>query len=335
MKVLITGGSGFVGARLARELLQRGALGVAGAAAAPIRQMVLADHVAPPADLLADPRVVPEVGDLLEQLGSAEGGLLGRHRDVAVLFHLAAAVSGECEADFDLGMRSNLATTQALLAACRALGTGPTVFYASSIAVFGRTPERPFPDEIVDDTLPFPQTSYGTQKLIGEHLMADYARKGFIRARSARLATVVVRAGRPNGAASGFFSGMVREPLRGERSVVPVGPQVVHSVASPASTVEGILACVQASDLAWGPLSALNLPALPVTVGEIAQTLRALAGEDAYRLLEWRADPVVERIVQGWPTRVGSPRARALGLQPDASLEAIVRLHAAEAGIAL
>jgi D-erythronate 2-dehydrogenase len=330
MKIIITGGAGFVGARLARRLLQMGSLSLAGAPAQAIRSIVIADRIAAPSDLAQDARIQSETGDLLDQLQAGPKNIIARHADVQLVFHMAAAVSGECEADFDLGMRSNYASTHALLEACRALKTVPTVFFASSIAVFGTTPHHPFPSEIVDTTLPTPQTSYGIQKLIGEQLMADYARKGFIRARSARLATVSVRAGKPNGAASGFFSGMIREPLHGQRCAIPVGPEVMHSLSSPSNTVEHIIACVQATDAAWGPLTALNLPAVVTTVGEMAQTLRDVAGPEVFALLDWQPDPVVERIVKGWPTRIASPRALALGMQPNGSFAEIVRDHIRE-----
>jgi D-erythronate 2-dehydrogenase len=335
MKIIITGGAGFVGARLARELLKRGTLSLAGATPQSIDQIVIADRVAAPAELAQDPRIVSAVGDLNEQLQGGSSNLIATHSDVALIFHMAAAVSGECEADFDLGMRSNYAATHALLESARALKTKPTVFFASSIAVFGTTAHHAFPHEIVDTTLPTPQTSYGIQKLIGEQLMADYARKGFIRARSARLATVSVRAGKPNGAASGFFSGMIREPLNGIRCTIPVGPQVMHSLSSPSKTVEHIIACAEASDEAWGPLTALNLPATVTTVGEMAETLRKVAGDKTHALLDWKTDPAIERIVSGWPTRMASPRALAMGMKPNANFEEIVRSYIADEKIAL
>ncbi len=333
MKIIITGGAGFVGARLAQALLARGSLSLRGSAAVPISSIVIADRIAAPASLAQDARISSEVGDLVDQLQTGPSNLLARHSDAQVIFHMAAAVSGECEANFDLGMRSNYAATHALLESARALNqissTQPTVFFASSIAVFGRTLHHSFPDEILDTTLPTPQTSYGIQKLIGEQLMADYARKGFIAARSARLATVSVRAGLPNGAASGFFSGMIREPLKGIECAIPVSPDTVHSLSSPANTVRGIIACVEASDEAWGSLTALNLPALPITVGEMAEGLKRIAGEKAHSLLSWKVDPAIEKIVNGWPTRMGSPRAQALGMKPNASFEEIVREHIA------
>ena len=205
MKLLITGGAGFLGARLARQLLANGQL--TGSA---LTQVVLADQFPAPADVAADPRVEVLTGPLLEQCA----GFVSRKFDG--VFHLASAVSGECEADFDLGMRSNLDSTRALLDALRAAGNKPLLLFSSSVAVYGPDPAHPLPDVVTDDTFTTPQTSYGSQKLMCEYLVADYSRKGYIDGRSARLMTVSVRPGKPNGAASSFFSGILREPLAGE-----------------------------------------------------------------------------------------------------------------------
>ena len=220
MKILITGGSGFLGARLARTLLAQGQLSLAGGPAQRIESVTLADRAPPPDDLGRDPRVKFVGGDLNEQIASRAIPAAGTD----VVFHLAAAVSGECEADFDLGMRSNFDATRALLDACRALGNKPTFVFASSLAVFGNLPGQPLPEPIRDMTLPTPQSSYGIQKFIGEQLVADYARKRFIVGRSVRLMTVSVRPGKPNGAASSFLSGMIREPLAGQKAACPVAP---------------------------------------------------------------------------------------------------------------
>jgi nucleoside-diphosphate-sugar epimerase len=211
MKLLITGGAGFVGARLARNLLDRGTLG--GRA---IDKMVLADQAPPRPELCADARVEARTGPLLEQCAA-----LKDERFDAV-FHLASAVSGECELDFELGLRSNLDTTRALLDGLRAAGNVPRIVFSSSVAVFGPDPAVPLPGIVADDTLPTPQTSYGTHKLICEYLIADYTRKGYIDGRAARLMTVTVRPGRPNAAASSFFSGIIREPLAGEEAICRV-----------------------------------------------------------------------------------------------------------------
>ncbi|GAB3767679.1 SDR family oxidoreductase [Ramlibacter monticola] len=326
MNILITGGSGFLGARLARTLLSRGTLALAGGAAQRIASITLTDRAPPPQDLQDDARVRFVGGDLNELLA---GGQLPQAGTDCV-FHLAAAVSGECEADFDLGMRSNFAATQTLLANCRALGTRPTVVFASSLAVFGKLPGQPMPTGIDDFTLPTPQSSYGIQKFVGEQLMADYGRKGFIRARSVRLMTVSVRPGRPNGAASGFLSGMLREPLAGVRAQVPVAAATVVALASPGRTIEGIVRAAEASDAEWGPLTAVNLPALRTTVGEMAAALERVAGSDAAGLLDWTPDPAIERLVSTWPGDVKSTRAQGLGLRPDGDFESIVREYVRE-----
>ena len=328
MHIVITGGAGFLGARLARTLLANGELSLAGAPAQPISRLTLVDRAAPALGLLSNPHVSSVIGDLNELLASAPRSVVPADADL--VFHLAAAVSGECEADFDLGMRSNLAATEALLATCRALGTCPTVVFTSSLAVFGDSPEHPAPAMIEDDTLPTPQTSYGIQKFIGEQLTADYGRKGFIRGRNVRLMTVCVRPGRPNGAASGFFSGMIREPLAGVRSHCPVSADTAVALASPGSTIAGILRSAQASDAEWGPRIGLNLPAISTTTGAMAAALERIAGPDAAALIDWTPDPVIARIVATWPAHVNAVRARGLGLLPDASIESIIRDYVRE-----
>lgn len=325
MHIVITGGGGFLGTRLARTLLAHGQLSLAGAAAQTIQSITLIDRAAPPSDLTADSRVREVVGDLNDIFSAslATAGALGAQP--AVIFHLAAAVSGECEADFDLGMRSNLDATRALLQACRALQTCPTVVFASSLAVFGNAPEQALPAVIDDRTLPTPQSSYGIQKFIGEQLVADYARKGFIRGRNVRLMTVSVRPGKPNGAASSFLSGMIREPLAGLRAACPVPAATAVALASPARTIEGLLRAAQASDSEWGARTAINLPALTTTVGDMAAALQTVAGKRVADLIDWTPDPVIARIVTSWPARIDAGRAAALGLQPDTSFESIIQ----------
>ena len=279
---MITGGGGFVGSRLARALLARGTL-----AGERIDRLVLTDIAPPPADLLADARVEARTGPLLAQTDAL------REEPFDGVFHLASAVSGECEADFDLGLRSNLDSTRALLDALRAHvnagGKVPRVVFSSSVAVFGPDPAVPLPSVVADDTLPAPQTSYGTHKLICEHLVADYTRKGYIDGRAARLMTVTVRPGRPNGAASSFFSGIIREPLAGVEAICPVSPDVSHPVSSPARTVEGLIAVYEASREAFGGRTALNLPALNVRVSEMLDALEEVAGPGRARARALRA----------------------------------------------
>ncbi len=326
MNILITGGCGFLGARLARTLLAKGSLSVGGKQSAPINCVTLTDRAPPPADLAADSRVKFIGGDLNDLLASHQVPAPGTD----VIYHLAAAVSGECEADFDLGMRSNYEATRSLLEACRALKTRPTVVFSSSLAVFGNLPGEPLPDLIEDFTLPTPQSSYGIQKFIGEQLVADFTRKGFIAGRTCRLMTVSVRAGRPNGAASSFFSGMIREPLAGVRSTVPVPAETLVALSSPARTVEGLIRAAEATDAQWGPFTGVNMPALRTTVGEMAQALERVAGKAATDLLDWAPDPAILKLVKTWPGNVASARANAMGLQPDTDFESVVRDYARE-----
>lgn len=330
MNIVITGGAGFLGARLARTLLAQGQLSLAGERAQPIVRLTLVDRVNPPPDLLADTRVLAVVGDLNDLLRVTPGGTRAVPAGTDVVFHLAAAVSGECEADFDLGMRSNFAATHALLEACRALKTRPTVVFASSLAVFGNPPGQALPAVIEDNTLPTPQSSYGIQKFIGEQMVADYGRKGFVRARNIRLMTVSVRPGKPNGAASSFLSGMIREPLAGVRAQVPVPAQTLVALSSPRRTIEGIVRAAEAADGDWGALNALNLPALRTTVGEMAAALERVAGRAATELLDWVEDPAILRLVNTWPGNVQAARAAGLGLQADADFESIVREYVRE-----
>ncbi len=333
MNIVITGGAGFLGSRLARALLAQGRFSVNGQAAQNIERVTLVDQFQPAADLLADPRVRACVGDLNTLLTPTTQGVAALPAGTDVVYHLAAAVSAECEADFDLGLRSNLAATQALFAACRAMGNRPLVVFASSLAVYGLPAEAPAPSGpwvVSDDTLPTPQTSYGIQKFIGEQLLADYTRKGYVRGRSARLMTVSVRPGKPNGAASGFFSGMVREPLAGLKGACPVAPETEVALSSPARTIEGLLRVGQSTDAEWGPRTAINMPALVTTVGEMAQALERVAGPDAAALIDWTPDANIRRIVRTWPGQVLSPRALGLGLRADPDFDTVIRDYARE-----
>lgn len=328
MNIVITGGAGFLGVRLARTLLQHGSLSLGGAPAQTIKQLTLVDRVAPTADLHADPRVRVVEGDLVDLLEGSSQQVVPQ--DAAAVVHLASAVSGECEADFDLGMRSNLRAGMLLLERCRALGTQPLLVFSSSLAVFGSTAEQPLPEVVTDTTLPTPQNSYGIQKFVLEQLVADYTRKGFLRGRNVRLMTVSVRPGRPNGAASSFLSGMLREPLAGERSTCPVPPDTLVALSSPARTVEGLVRALQTGDQEWGPRTALNLPALTTTPAQMAAALEKVAGPAAASLIDWRPDPAIARIITSWPARMDSARARALGLVADADFETIVRDYVRE-----
>jgi nucleoside-diphosphate-sugar epimerase len=323
MRILITGGCGFLGIKLAKALLQTGSLCINGASQ-PIKRLVLTDLVPPPAELLQDERV-QFIGGNLRTLLAHDKAMLS---DIQVVFHLAAAVSGECEANFDLGMSSNLDTTRDLLEACRASQHSPTVVFASSVAVFSCRPGQSWDGVIVDDdTLPTPQSSYGIQKYIGEQLMADFGRKGFIHARTVRLMTVSVRPGKPNGAASGFLSGMIREPLAGIKATVPVAAETPVALSSPSRTIEGLIKAAEASDAAWGFLTAMNLPSVQVTVGEMAMALQRLAGKQTADYLEWKTDPAIVKIVNSWPGEIACSRASQLGLTPDPSFDSIIQQY--------
>lgn len=320
MRVLITGGAGFVGARLARVLWTQGRFDGRS-----IDEIVLTDQFEPPADLRAHPRVTYRVRPLLQECAAL------RDEPFDVVFHLASAVSGECEADFELGLRSNLDSTRALLDALRArveAGAAPAkLVFSSSIAVFGPDPAYPFPEIVGDDTLPMPQTSYGTQKLICEHLIADYTRKGYIDGRAARLVTVTVRPGRPNGAASSFFSGIIREPLAGEQAILPVSPDVRHPVATVHTMVRGLIAVGEARREAFVGRSAITLPGLNVSVQQMLDALEAVAGPRVRARVTPQRDERIAGIVANWPRGVSTPRAHALGLHAEASFEDIIRLY--------
>ena len=313
-KILITGGAGFVGSRLARELLKRGEV-----AGIQIGELVLTDLRAPSPNLTADSRVRSSEGtliDLCPELGKMKFDLV---------FHLAGAVSAECEADFDLGMRSNLHSTLTLLESLRAAGNVPRVVYSSSLAVFGPDPSLPMPSTVDDDTLPTPQSSYGIQKLIGEQLIADYTRKGFIDGRSVRPNTVVVRPGRPNGAASGFMSSIIREPLNGQPAVCPVAAETRVALGSTKGTIAALIKVAEASRETFGGRTAINLPALTISISEMLDALEAVGGKAARQLVRFERDPAIVRLVDSWPASVHATRAERLGILPDNDFISIVR----------
>lgn len=321
MNILITGGAGFLGTLLTRTLLERGRL-----RGQPVSSITVTDLVAPShPSVVGHPLLRVNTGDLL-----ANAGELFK-QDFDAVFHMSSAVSAECEADFDLGLRSNLDATRLILDGLRAqqqrTGLAPLFFFSSSVAVFGSDPALPLPAVVQDTTLPTPQSSYGIHKFICEQLVADYTRKGFIDGRVARLMTVSVRPGRPNGAASSFLSGIVREPLAGVASVCPVDLSTAVALASPATTIAGILAVVEATREAFGGRTALNLPALTVTVGEMLQALEEVAGIEVARLVTVQPDPAIARIVGGWPSRFDCQRTHALGLKPDASYRQIIEQY--------
>ena len=242
-----------------------------------------------------------------------------------MIFHLAGVVSGEAELDFDKGYRVNLDGTRALLEAIRATGDGyrPKLVYTSSIAVFG----APFPASIPDDFHLTPLTSYGTQKAIGEALLADYTRRGFCDGVGIRLPTIVVRPGKPNKAASGFFSGIIREPLAGLEAALPVADTVVHTHASPRAAVGFLVHAAGLARDALGSRINLSMPGVCCTVAEQIAALGRVAGDRVAGRIRREHDELVARIVAGWPQRIEARRARELGFKAEGSFEEIVRIH--------
>ncbi|MDB5850296.1 MAG: NAD-dependent epimerase [Rhodoferax sp.] len=322
--IFITGGGGFIGYRLAQALLQRGALQGANGTASPIGQITLFDAAFPPH---TDPRLNCVTGNI------AEPGAVARamRPDTGVVFHLAAVVSSAAEADFELGMRVNLAGTLAVLDASRALHQVPRVVYASSGAVFGGE----MPASVDDDFTPLPETSYGTQKLIGEHLLTDYTRKGFIDGRALRLPTVMVRPGKPNAAASSFWSGIVREPLNGVRAVCPVAAETTGWLLSARKVVEAFIHAAELPSEAWGVRRAINLPGSAVSVNQILAALRAVAGPAVASRVDFVPDARIEAIVRTWAPRYDAARALGMGFTADAEMESVIRDYIASENIDL
>jgi D-erythronate 2-dehydrogenase len=318
MHVLVTGAAGMVGRKLTARLVADGAL-----AGRPIAVLSLVDVVAPERPVGFAGTVVASAADLSQP--DAARGAIERRPDL--VFHLAAIVSGEAEADFEKGYRVNLDGTRLLFEAIRQQGLTtpyvPRVVFTSSIAVFG----APFPESIADDFFTTPLTSYGTQKAIGELLLADYSRRGIFDGIGIRLPTICIRPGKPNKAASGFFSGILREPLAGQEAVLPVGEDVRHWHASPRAAV-GFLTHAAGLDLSWlGARRNLTMPGLSATVGEQINALRKIAGDRAVRLIRRQPDPAIAKIVAGWPRRFDPRRALELGFKAEASFEEIIRAH--------
>ncbi|EIF33392.1 nucleoside-diphosphate-sugar epimerase [Burkholderia sp. Ch1-1] len=320
MKVLITGGAGFLGQRLARELLARGSLKDTQGTPQAITELVLLDVVK--ANDFGDSRVRAEVGDI------AERSVLEHVIDdrTSAIFHLAAIVSGQAEADFDLGMRINLDASRLLLETCRQRGHRPRVLFTSSVAVYGGE----LPDVVQDDTALNPQSSYGAQKAIAELLLNDYARRGFVDGRVLRLPTISVRPGKPNAAASSFASGIIREPLNGEAAVCPVAGSTRLWLLSPRKAIESLIAGLELDSAALGNQRVLNLPGISVSVDEMVAALREVAGDAAVGRIVWEPDARVEKIVGSWPGRWDTSRAQALGLSGERSFADVIRSYVAD-----
>jgi D-erythronate 2-dehydrogenase len=316
MHILITGAAGMIGRKLVARLVADGALN-----GRPIDKLTLIDVAAPQKPETFTGSVVTSAADIADP-AAAQAAITGRPD---VIFHLAAVVSGEAELDFEKGVHVNLDGSRVLIEAIRAAGNGycPRLVFTSSIAVFG----APFPETIGDDFHNTPLTSYGTQKAIVELLLADYTRRGFLDGIGIRLPTIVVRPGKPNKAASGFFSSIIREPLAGDEAVLPVADSVMHWHASPRAAVGFLVhaAGVKREDL--GPRVNLTMPGVCCTVAEQIAALRRIAGDKVAARIRRVPDPLVERIVAGWPRRFEPRRALALGFKAEASFDDIIRAH--------
>ena len=314
MHILITGAAGMIGRKVTERLLAEGMVGER-----PISKLTLHDIVAPDHAATPDTTVQVITGNISDPLLATR--LIADRPDM--LIHLAAIVSGEAEADFDKGYAVNLNGTRQLFDAIREAEYSPRVIFASSIAVFG----APFPEVIPDSFHLTPLTSYGTQKAACELLLADYTRRGIFDGVGLRLPTICVRPGRPNKAASGFFSNIIREPLKGEEAVLPVEDYVRHWFASPRAAVGFFMHAVNMDLKKIGPRRNLTLPGVSATVGEQIEALRRVGGEEAVSLIRREPDPVIARMVAGWATAFEAERARELGFEADESFEAIVRAH--------
>jgi D-erythronate 2-dehydrogenase len=321
MRVVITGGAGFLGSRLARRILETGRLTDAQGSVREVRELILLDVVPATA---TDSRVKVVTGDL------SDPALIGRviALDTDSIFHLAAVVSGQAEAEFDIGMRVNLDATRALLERCRVLAKPPKFVFTSSLAVFGGS----LPDPVRDDSPITPQTSYGAQKAACELLVYDMTRKGFVDGRSLRLPTITVRPGKPNKAASGFASGIIREPLSGVDAICPVAPDAAMWVSSPRAVIANLIVGHETPATAFatagfGHTRSVNVPGIRVGIGDMVEALRRLAGEAVAGRVKWQIDPVIARIVATWPANFAPVLGPALGMRPDSDFESIIRQY--------
>jgi D-erythronate 2-dehydrogenase len=314
MHVLCTGAAGMIGRKLAARLAKNGALG--GRA---ISCVTLTDIAAPDAPAHGGAEIITVD---LAMPGAAERAIAGRPD---LIFHLAAVVSGEAETDFDKGYAVNFAGTRALFEAIRLAGERyrPKVVFASSIAVFG----APFPEAIPDDFIHAPLTSYGTQKAMCELMLADYSRRGFLDGVGVRLPTIVVRPGKPNKAASGFFSSIIREPLAGQEAVLPVDESVRHWFASPRAAVGFLLHAAGLDRDRLGPRVNLTMPGVCCTVGDEIASLARIAGPTVAARIRREPDELIARIVAGWPQKFDARRATALGFSAETSFDDVIRAH--------
>ena len=324
MKIVITGGGGFIGFKLAKALLARGMLAGTDAAPQKIARIALVDQ-AFPAELPKDPRLETLAGDISDP-GFAARAITPDTRSV---FHLAAVVSGAAEADFDLGMRVNLQGMRNVLEQARKCARPPRLVFASSVAAFGGE----LPDVLDDSTTPAPQTSYGSQKVISEYLVSDFSRKGYVDGRSLRLPTIVVRPGKANAAASSFASAVIREPLAGIAYECPLPPETGVWLLSPRRVVEAFMHAHDLAAAKWGSNRVVNLPGITVSVAEMLEALAKIAGAQIPKRVAFKSDARIQAIVEGWPVRFATPRALAMGFKADAGIGAVIRDYIADEGV--
>lgn len=317
MHIVITGAAGFLGCKLATQLLHTGKLVGRSGQPQPVSRITMVD-VAPPTGL-SDPRLNVIVGDI----SNAQTIAAMITPDTDSIFHLAAVVSGQAEADFNLGMKINFDATRAMLERIRALGTQPRLVFTSSVAVFGGT----LPAIVPDSMSPVPQSSYGTQKAMCELLISDYSRRGFVDGRVLRLPTISVRPGAPNKAASSFASGIIREPLNGQPAICPVSGNTRMWLMSPRLAVQNLIHGHDLDSAGLALTRVLSLPGLSVTVRDMVAALERVAGADVCRYIEWREDEAVKRIVNSWPGEFEATRAKALAFTADADFDSIVQAH--------
>ncbi|MFI0846883.1 D-erythronate dehydrogenase [Mesorhizobium sp. IMUNJ 23232] len=317
MHILVVGAAGMIGRKLVAALIAKGEV-----QGRPIDRLTLADIVAPETPDFAG-KVSTVAADLSDDGVAAK--LVAPRPDL--IFHLAAIVSGEAEADFEKGYRVNLDGTRALFEAIRIEGLrevyAPKLVFTSSIVVYG----EPLPETIEDTYFLAPLTSYGTQKAIGELLLADYSRRGFFDGIGIRLPTISIRPGKPNRAASGFFSSILREPLIGEEAVLPVEESIRHWFASPRAATRFLIHAAELDTAPLGSRRSLTMPGLAATVGEEIEALRRVAGEKAVKLIRREPNPAVAKIISGWPRSFDARRAAALGFQAEKSFDEIIRVH--------
>ena len=316
MQVLVTGGAGFLGSRLVNALLARGSITTSGGDEVSIDEILVADIGPPAQPFPEDKRLRTRYGDFSQ--ADAANQLISK--DTGAVFHLAAIVSGEAEADFDKGMRINLEGTKKILEACRQQANCPRVVFTSSVAVYGGD----MPDVLNDRTALTPQTSYGTQKAMCELLINDYSRKGSIDGRALRLPTIVVRPGKPNAAASSFASAVLREPLQGDAVNCPVSRKTGVWLLSPRRVVDCFLHAADLAADAWGQSRAVALPGMTVTVEEMLTALAKVAGEGVAARVRFEPDPFIEKIVYGWATRFTTERAEVMGFRADERFEDVI-----------